>query len=301
MKKILTIICLIVWLTLSSISIIDGKKTNEISLKELQLMPQTELKTHRDKDGEIRDDIWIGASLKDILVEFQISDFDQLRFTSEDNYQVRLTKLEIEEYSPIIALNRNDEELNEEKLRLVVPQIRDMFWIQGIVSVTTEQEDVMPAPYTLFVAEKIIENIEIVPDPEPFKNMEGFFFIDLISPKYPNLQDEFWLVSADGVSHKLDFEKYLRNAVLIVDERKYNLQSPDMPGGMWVKNLAYIQMSDRAIFFKDKLSNLHNMSRLLGWKTLPAFFIDQDENKIDPKLDFNEPVWENVKKVTWQD
>ncbi len=301
MKKILTIICLIVWLTLSSISIIDGKKTNEISLKELQLMPQTELKTHRDKDGEIRDDIWIGASLKDILVEFQISDFDQLRFTSEDNYQVRLTKLEIEEYSPIIALNRNDEELNEEKLRLVVPQIRDMFWIQGIVSVTTEQEDDMPAPYTLFVAEKIIENIEIVPDPEPFKNMEGFFFIDLISPKYPNLQDEFWLVSADGVSHKLDFEKYLRNAVLIVDERKYNLQSPDMPGGMWVKNLAYIQMSDRAIFFKDKLSNLHNMSRLLGWKALPAFFIDQDENKIDPKLDFNEPVWENVKKVTWQD
>jgi hypothetical protein len=300
MKKILTIICLIVSFILSSITIIDGEKTTEVSLKELQSKPQIELKTHRDKDGKIKDDVWVGADLRDILIEFEISNYDQLRFTSEDNYQVRLTKQEIKEFSPIIALQRNGEELNEEKLRLVVPQIRDMFWIQGIVSITTEQENDMPVPYTLFIAEKIIEDIEIIPDPEPFKNMQGFFFIDLVAAKYPMLQGEFWLVSADGVSHKLDFEKYLRNAVIIVDEGKYNLQSPDMPGGMWIKNLAYIQMLDRAIFFKDKLNNLHNMSKLLGWKELPAVFIDQDENKIDPKLGFAEPSWENVKKVTWQ-
>jgi len=301
MKKLILFSFIILSVTLSAITIIDGENTHEINLEKLNSYMQSELKTHREKDGKIKDDLWIGTSLKDILAELQISNYDQLRFTSEDNYQVRLTKQEIDEYSPIIALQRNGKELNEEKLRLVVPQIRDMFWIQGIVSVTTEQNDDMPVPHTLFVAERIIEIIKIKPDPEPFTNVEGLFFIDLVAAKYPFLQGEFWLVSADGVSHKLDFEKYLRNAVLIVDEGRYNLQSPDMPGGMWIKNLAYIQMFDRAIFFKDQMQNLHNMSKLLGWKTLPASFIDQEDNKIDPKLGFDESAWENVKKVTWQD
>ena len=300
MKKLFIIVLVLITFTLFSITFIDDERVIEISFEDLATKPQLELETQRDKKGEIIDDNWIGADLKALLTELNIVDFDQLKFTSEDNYQVRLSKQEIEEYAPLIALQRNGKALNEAELRLVVPQIHDMFWIQGITSITTEKANKMPLPHTLFVAEQIISKLEVISEPKPFTNVQGYFFIDLVSGIFPMLQSEFLLVGIDGVSHKLDFEKYLKNAVLIIDEDKLNLQSPNMPGGMWIKNLTYIQMFDRAVFFKDKILNLHNMSKLLGWKEIPEYFIDQDENQIEANLNFDDPIWQNVKKVKWQ-
>ncbi|MFC1898178.1 molybdopterin-dependent oxidoreductase [Candidatus Cloacimonadota bacterium] len=300
MKIKITLLLLLISIALSSITFIDRENSFDISLEKLQSYQQTDMETHREKDGKIKDDKWSGATLKDILHEFQIEDFDQLKFTSEDNYQVRLSSQEIEEYSPIIALNRNGNSLNEEKLRLVVPQIRDMFWIQGITTITIEKENEFPLPYTLFVAEQIISQLDIKANPKPFTKVSGYYFIDLVAGVFPMLKGEFLLVSADGVSHNLDFDKYLKNAVLIIDEDKLNLQSPDMPGGMWIKNLVYIQMFDRAVFFKDQIHNLHSLSKLLGWKKLPDFFIDQDQIQIDATFSFDNPIWEKVKKVKWE-
>lgn len=300
MKKLFIIVLVLITFTLFSITFIDDERVIEISFEDLATKPQLELETQRDKKGEIIDDNWIGADLKALLTELNIVDFDQLKFTSEDNYQVRLSKQEIEEYAPLIALQRNGKALNEAELRLVVPQIHDMFWIQGITSITTEKANKMPLPHTLFVAEQIISKLEVISEPKPFTNVQGYFFIDLVSGIFPMLQSEFLLVGIDGVSHKLDFEKYLKNAVLIIDEDKLNLQSPNMPAGMWIKNLTYIQMFDRAVFFKDKILNLHNMSKLLGWKEIPEYFIDQDENQIEANLNFDDPIWQNVKKVKWQ-
>jgi len=300
MKNFIIISLLLSSFILSSITLFDGENTFDLSLEKLQSYELTEMKTHRVKNEKVKDDVWLGAALEDILTEFKVTDFDQMKFTSEDNYQVRLTKQEIEEYSPIIALMRNDNSLNEEKLRLVVPQIRDMFWIQGIVSIATEKKNELPFPHTLFVAEQIISTLEIISDPAPFTKVNGYKFIDLVAGVFPMLQSEFLLISADGVSHKLDFEKYLRNAVLVINDDKLNLQSPDMPGGMWIKNLAYIQMFDRAVFFKDQINNLHNLSKLLGWKENSKLFVDEHENQIDANLKFDNPIWQNVKKVTWQ-
>ncbi|MDO9576550.1 MAG: molybdopterin-dependent oxidoreductase [Candidatus Cloacimonadales bacterium] len=300
MKTKLTIIILLITCSLASFNIIDGERTVEISLEKLQSCQQTGMETHREKNAKLIDDEWLGVSLKALLAEFQIADFDQLKFTSADNYQVRLSKQEIEEYAPIIALQRNGKALNEDKLRLVVSQIRDMFWIQGIASITTEKANEMPLPHTLFVAEKIISKLDIISEPKPFTNVSGYYFIDLVSGVFPMLQGEFLLVSADGISHKLDFDKYLENAVLIIDDNKLNLQSPAMPGGMWIKNLAYIQMFDRVVFFKDQINNSHNLIKLLGWKERPEFFVDQDENQIEANLSFNDPIWQNVKKVKWE-
>ncbi|MCF7794495.1 MAG: molybdopterin-dependent oxidoreductase [Candidatus Cloacimonetes bacterium] len=301
MKFKIIFFLLLITFSLSSITLIDGKKSHEISLEQLKTFQQKKMETHREKNGKVKVEKWTGVALLNILQEFQITDYDQLRFTSEDNYQVRLTKTEIEDYKPIIALKKNGKPLNEDKIRLIVPQIRDMFWIQGIAEITTEQLNEMPLPYTIFTAESILKEMELIADPTPFKDMSGYFFIDFVDDVFPMLRGEFLLISSDGVSHKLDFDKYLKNAVLIFDAGKYNLQSPDMPGGMWIKNLAYIQMFDRVIFFRDQFFNWHDLAKLAGWKETPKILIDQDGNQIGIKINFDDPKWQIIKKVTWQE
>jgi hypothetical protein len=300
MKFKIFILLLSVFYSLSSLTLIDGKKKYVIDLDKLETYPQTEKSTHREKDNKVKDEIWTGADLFNILQEFNISDYDQLRFTSEDNYQVRLTKQDIEEYKPIIALKRNGEKLSEDKIRLIVPQIRDMFWIQGIIEISTEKHNEMPVPYYLFIAESILANLPLISDPAPFKEVQGYFFIDLVDKIFPELKGEFLLAGADGVSHKLDFDTYLKNAVLIRTENGYNLQSPDMPGGMWIKNLAYIQIFDRAVFFRNQFSAWHDLTKLLGWKKNPQFLNDQNGNPIDVSKEFSDLSWQEIEKVTWQ-
>jgi hypothetical protein len=300
MKIKFIVIFLLLVISLSSFTLIDGTKKHKVDLPELQSFLQKVKQTHREKNGKVKDEIWEGVDLIELLHEYQISNFDQLRFSSEDNYQVRLTKQEIEEYQPILALWKNDEKLSEDKIRLIVPQIRDMFWIQGIAEIATEKSNEMPLPHTLFTAESITKNMKLISDPDPFKDVQGLFFIKLVENVFPVLQGDFFLLSADGVSHKLDIDKYLKNAVLIFDDGKYNLQSPDMPGGMWIKNLAYIQLFDRVIFFKDQFFNWHDLAKLAGWKKIPTKLTDQNGNEINPKVDFSDPTWLNTGKIVWQ-
>ncbi len=301
MKSKILILTLLITFSMNALTLIDRDRTIDVSLEELLSYPQKQVETSRDKNGKVSIEIWTGVDLKQLLDKNQITDFYQLRFTSEDNYQVRLSAAEIVEHSPIIALQRNGEKLDETQIRLIAPQIRDMYWIQGISTVTTEKKTKLPLPYSLLTAEKILENMEIQFDPVPFKKVEGYYFIDLAARAFPILQGEFLLVSSDGVSQLLDFEKYLKNAVLIRVEDRFNLQSPDMPGGMWIKDLVYVQTFDRAVFFKDRISDLKAIGNLLGWKELPELLLDQDGNQIAPETEFSDPVWQNVKKVRWQD
>lgn len=300
MKVKIIFFLLIITLSLFSLTIIDQSKSFEISLDELSSFQQSEKNTQREKNGKMRKETWYGADLNSILKEYHIEDFDQLRFTSADNYQVRLTKQKIVEYLPIIALQKNDTKLEEDKIRLIVPQISDMFWIQGISQIVTEEENKMPLPNTLFTAEPILDKMEIVPDPAPFVDVQGYYLRDLLADVFPMLQTEFLLISADGVSHKLDFDQFLKNAVLILDDNKYNLQSSDMPGGMWIKNLAFIQMFDRVIFFQDQFSNWHDLAKLAGWKEKPQILFDQNGNEIDLNISFDDPQWQNIEKLTWK-
>lgn len=300
MKVKIIFFLLIITLSLFSLTIIDQSKSFEISLDELSSFQQAEKNTQREKNGKMRKETWYGADLNSILKEYHIEDFDQMRFTSADNYQVRLTKQKIVEYLPIIALQKNDTKLEEDKIRLIVPQISDMFWIQGISQIVTEEENKMPLPNTLFTAEPILDKMAIVPDPAPFVDVQGYYLRDLLADVFPMLQTEFLLISADGVSHKLDFDQFLKNAVLILDDNKYNLQSSDMPGGMWIKNLAFIQMFDRVIFFQDQFSNWHDLAKLAGWKEKPQILLDQNGNKIDLNISFDDPQWQNIEKLTWK-
>lgn len=287
---------------LQALRVIHENNEYQLTLKEFSRYTQRSFTTQREKDGEIKKDIWEGITVLSLLAEFNIEKYDELKFTSDDNYMVRIKKTDILKHDPILAFKRNGKTLSPEKFRLVIPGMRDMFWIQGVVYIETLNSSKMPFPHTLFIAENILSKKDLQADLTPFVDVSGYHFPQLIEDVFPLIQEEILLMGKDGVQHLLDFQKYLKNAVLVANEGTFNLQSPDMPAGMWVKNIAYVQQFDRAIFFISHFEDLNQIAQLLDWQNIPAqitIITENEMREIDSNTSFINNKWKGVECIKW--
>ena len=292
MKKLMFFFVLIVFVKLSSITIIH--KNNEYDLKSFEQFELVEIKTIREKKSEKITENWQRIALIKILNKFQIEDYQELKFLSTDNYLIRLKREDIINFNPIIAIYRNGEKLPEDKLRLIVPEMRDMFWIQNLERIEAVINTDTSLPQTIFVAENILKNKPLRTNLKPFINVIGFKFYDLVSDIFPILHNEFLLIGKDGIRHKLDYEIYLKDAVLVLEDGNYDLKSPAMPAGMWIKNLSYIQTDDRAILFLQKFESWTEIQKILDWQNLPEKMqITTDEKTviIDTHIRLKDSIW----------
>ena len=287
---------------LQALQVIHENKEYQITLEEISRYTQRSFTTQRKKGGEIKKDIWEGITVQSILAEFNIEKYDELKFTSDDNYMVRIKKADILKHNPILAFKRNGKKIPQEKIRLVIPGMRDMFWIQGVVYIETLNLIKMQFPHTLYIAENILHKKDLQSDLTPFTDVSGYHFSQLIEDVFPLMQEEILVVGKDGIQHLLDYQKYLKNAVLVANERTFNLQSPDMPAGMWIKDIAYIQQLDRAVFFISHFQDLNQIARLLDWQIIPAKIMIITVNKrqeINSNTGFNNYKWKEVEWIKW--
>jgi len=147
---------LIIFIKLSSITIIH--QNHEYELKNFEQFESVEIHTFREKKSEKITENWKGIALIQILDKFNIKDYRELKFLSSDKYLIRLQKEDIINFNPIIAIFRNGEKLPEDKLRLIVPEMRDMFWIQNLERIEAVTNTDTSLPQTIFVAENILKN-----------------------------------------------------------------------------------------------------------------------------------------------
>ncbi len=293
---------MILGVTLFSVEFIDAEKIIDVGRSKLDSYEKIEIETTRNKDGNVINDSWIGVRLIDILTEFKITNYDQLCFISSDNYLVRVSKEDILNSKAILALERNGKILDEDNIRLVVPDLRDMFWIQDIRNIKTEFISNIAFPHTIYFAESILEKTQIRDELPPFVKVSGYTFIEIMSEVFPFLKDEVLLVGKDGVKHSLDYEKYLKNAVLIENENSFDLKSPNMPAGMWIKDLAYVQIFDVAVVFQKHFGSLVEVKNLLNWNSFPTEVIlhfDNISKKQSSKDNFNTGNWNRVEWLEW--
>ena len=302
MKAIIFGIILFVSSLLFSIELIDADRVINIDQTKLDSYEKVELATHRSDDGEEKDDDWIGIKLIDILQEYSISNYDKICFTSSDNYLVRISKEDILNKKVILALVRNGMTLDNEHIRLVIPEIRDMFWIQDISTIKTESISDIPFPHTLYFAEPIINKTQIRDELPPFIKVTGYTFPNIMSQVFPFLKDEMLIVGKDGVKHNLDYDKYLKNALLIKNGDSFDLKSPDMPAGMWIKNLAYVQIFDVAVIFKSHFTSLTDVNSILNWNSFPAEVIlhfGENNKKQSSNENFKTGNWNKAEWLEW--
>lgn len=299
--KIIGIILLISSL-IFSIELVDANKVIKLDRVKLDSYEKVEIATHRNKDGEEKNDIWIGVKLADILQEYDISNYDKLCFISSDNYLVRVSKEDILNNESILALVRNGKTLTDEHIRLVIPGIRDMFWIQDISTIKTESISDIPFPHTIYFADPILLNTQIRDELPPFVKVKGYTFPEIMFQAFPFLKDEVLVVGKDGVKHSLDYHKYLKNAVLIKTGDSFDLKSPDMPAGMWIKDLAYAQIFDVAVIFQSHFKSLKNVNSILNWKNFPEEVIlhfGENTKKQSSNENFNTGNWSKAEWLEW--
>ena len=135
-----------------------------------------------------------------------------------------------------------------------------------------------------------------------FTKAEGYKFSDLVSTIFPLKNQDFILNGNDGVSHRLNYDKYLSKAVLIYEDGKYSLKSPQMPAGMWIKNLSFVQTEEKGIVFIHQMKNPLELAELLNLKITKDKLTVKSEagvKKVSAEIPFNNKKWENAVKFEW--
>ncbi len=303
MKKITAVFIILSFLvSLTALKLKNDTVIQELDFSSLTLAQAQELVTEKEKDGKLEKRLWQGIRLQQLLRDNGIKQYDQIKFTSVDNYLVRLSRDEIIANDPLIAIYLNGQRL-EENCRLIIPDIPGMYWIRNINLIETEQNPQLDLPHTLFFAEPYLNQLTITTDPQPFIEVEGYYLTQLLQSLVPALSGQYLLISRDGISHLLDYDDYLAQAVLVKLESGYTLQSPQMPGGMWIKNIACIQKGETFIIFRSQFNDWQEIKSLTGWQNIPetikVYQSGQNSLEVSTAFDLTQPEWQNALKMVW--
>ncbi len=297
MNKILLICFILLISHLVAIEIIDGENIYILSGEHLSKMPRVTVKTERYKNDELKQEDWEGVSLDFILQSFGITNYSRLKCIAFDNYLVHLDKKDLNNKEPILAIIRDGVDLPQEKTRLVSSLLDNMFWVQNIRQIIIDNEQNLPLPSEIIFAESILSRKPLSHDLQPFVDAIGFSFRDLIDEVFPFLGGNYLLIGNDGVRHTLDFDNYLSNAVLVLESDKYALKSPQMPTGMWLKGITYIQKGDLAIVFAANVNNIREIAEITGWDEIPVNLAAVSSTRhefISPDTEFTQLRTKNI-------
>lgn len=301
MKKIImTLILSFLVLSLLAISLESKDQIINLDYSSLELKDMNILVTEKEKDGEVITRTWQGIKVEDILANHQINDYKRIAFIAPDNYLVHLTREEINQNHPLLAFYLNQEKL-EDNSRLVISGMPAMYWIRDIDRIKVEYSEELGLPNTVFIAEQHLAKIDITENPIPFKDCQGFYFRQLVQTAFTDFEGEFLLIGKDGVSHTLDYQNFLAKAVLVKKDSGFMLQSPQMPGGMWVKDLAYIQMDEIGMIFISQFNQWQDIVNLRNWTDLPnevkVYKSLSESEIISTNVKFSDPVYKDVKQI----
>ncbi|MDD3533935.1 MAG: hypothetical protein PHR27_07915, partial [Candidatus Cloacimonetes bacterium] len=158
----------------------------------------------------------------------------------------------------------------KEQFRVIFPHLRSQYWVRNSKQVRLENYQQIPMPQKLMFLKAFLMEQKLIQDPKPFVKMQGYRFDDFIGELSENPTKEILLYSADGLSQSLSYPSQLSGAVLELDANgKYNLKSPQIPGGMWMKDIVYLQCDASALIDMRYISRLIPLAKALDWPLTP--------------------------------
>jgi hypothetical protein len=275
--------------TLGSVTIRDKlNRETEVSYEELASVPRVVLETVREKDGTVKSDIWEGFRFDNWLKEKGLNDFSGIRFASADRFQVSMERAEFDTLECWLVFSRDGVPFENNSPRIVFPALRDMYWVRDLDKVFLEDIIPITMPSRFYPLDSFLAKFPPIQDPEPFKGILAWRLNELFG-KYDIPADlEILFVSADMMKIKLLWGEHLQNAVLETHAGKYNLKSPAIPGGMWLKDIVYLQIGSRAYLREKHIGLITDLDNLLQWKLVPGSIAILHSGKIHTYLKLNE-------------
>jgi len=227
------------------------------------------METVRYKNGETRRDTWQGFRFDKWFAEKVQQDYTVIRFESTDRYLVSISKAEFDTLECWLVFGQDGKTFADASVRLIFPTLRDMKWVRELDRVVLEDFDPLKMPTRFEFLDKRLDKENLLENPAPFVDTKGYYFQDLL-PK-SSRTDTFAVVlySKDGLNLSLEYPKHLEGAIIEVSDDGFNLKSPQIPGGMWLKNIIYIQINDFALINLSNLDALIALNRIMDWKLSP--------------------------------
>ena len=276
--------------------IFDNENYITISKTAVSGLNTIELSTIREGKGDEpqKEDTWEGVILTDFLTKHEIAGFEVIQFIASDKYQVMLNQSEIAQFEPIIATKRNGQLLKENEFRLIAKDMPEMHWVSNLKYVIPILE--IPKYQFLYAMpfKKLEDHLNLITDPEPFKNVQGYSVNAIINVFLYEFNEYVTFTSRDGISQTLSIDNYLKNAFLIIDNGNYNLQSPEMPYGMWLKNLLFMEMRGVVLVFTENVDFKNDK----GYLDFIKFLSSEPRTRQTPRGYYNETDYDNL---DWED
>ena len=256
---------------LNALEVIDNQGISHLYQNAaLHQLPTQEVQTTREKDGVVRHNTWQGVHFDKWLAEQQLGSFGMIRFESDDRYLVSFTKAEFDSLESWLVIAQDSVRFDGYGLRLIFPKLREMQWIRNLQRVVLEDFHPLQRPEKFFLLQPSLAKLKLLHEPKPFVKIDGWYLKDLLSQAGSIENQTVVLMSRDGLKLSLNYPQHLEGAVLEKAEKgKLNLKSPLIPGGMWIKDIVYIQMGNTAFLDKDYIGGLINISKILAWETSP--------------------------------
>lgn len=254
-------------LSLDALEIIDAQGiSHSYANEELHKHPCSEFSTTREKDGEVRQNSWQGFRFDEWLKEQNLGTFGTIRFESNDRYRVSLSKAEFDSLQSWMVVAQDSVRFDGYALRMIFPQLREMQWIRNLQRIVLENFSPTSRPQRFLMMKPFLKKLKLHNEPEPFIKIKGYYFRDILAVLEENDYYQVILVTRDGLKQNLEYPLHLKDAVLErTDEGKLNLKSPQIPGGMWIKDIIYLQSGQMALIDQHQLNALISIAQDLGW------------------------------------
>lgn len=268
MKNILILIIwgLLIPLTALNIIDIDGV-VHEFSYDYFFKIQAQEFSTFKEVDKEIVENTWKGIRFDTWLAEQKFKDFANIRFVSNDRYEVKFNKAEWDTLTCYLAHTSEGKLFPKEQLRIIFPHIRSMHWVRDVQQVFLENYKEVPIPIKFLPLKNFFATQELVENPKPFVHMNGYCFDDFIFALSDLPIKDVLIYSRDGLVQNLRYPSQLAGAVLeLTESGTYNLKSPQIPGGMWMKDIRYLQVDYQALIDINNPSLLIPLAKSLEWQ-----------------------------------
>ena len=282
MKKLHLILILLAVCSLSfalEIVLKDGQILSRPNA-DFGLLPRSEITTFRTREEGVRQDTWKGIRFDNWLKENKLQDFSTIRFESDDRYMMSFEKVAFDTTACWLIMESDKEIFPPENYRIIFPSLMQNHWVRNISRVVLEDFRPIPIPKRLFTMDltqksgsPTLMGMKLQNEPAPFVNIKGYFWDDLMKAMKAGKKADVVIFSADGFKLRLAYPTHLKGAVLELTEAgKLNLKSPQIPGGMWVKDIVYIQINSDAILQKASLNRLIDINKDFDWQ-LPTHTI----------------------------
>jgi len=186
-----------------------------------------------------------GFRLTNLMTKFGLLNFSAIEFIASDQYLVRLTREQIIEYDPLIAIMKDDNLLPLEGLRLISPDLPNMYKISNIEKIISVLDIFITEPAIIFPVHTILERVKLSINSE---QEQVFQMAEIIAQLSTKNEITIRLASTDGMEQVLPAH-YLKNASLVKNQNLFHLQGPEIPRGMRQKELLFMAVEENYILF----------------------------------------------------